>query len=266
MALEGRTIGITADRRGEDQAVMFRRLGAEVLLAPTLQTIKEAPDGLRDLTEQLIDRPPDYLIANTGFGMRLWFEHASKWGKGDALSTALRQVRLIARGPKAAGALSSKGLSASWRAPSEQLAEVADHLLSEGVAGKRVAFQLQGRESPEITTRLENAGAMVTTIPVYRWTKPEGGSRVADLIEKCCQGQVDAITFTAAPQVRFLLEMADSVGSAKTLIDALNNGIVVGCIGPVCASAAREEGIRDPVVPDNWRLGSLVKAVAEALS
>jgi uroporphyrinogen-III synthase len=265
MTLEGRTIGITADRRGEDQAVMFRRLGAEVLLAPTLRTLKEAPDGLREQTEQLIDRPPDYLIANTGFGMRLWFEHAAGWGVDDALRQALGQTRLVARGPKAAGALSSNGLSASWRAASEQLTEVADHLVSEGVAGKRVAFQLQGRDTPEITTRLEAAGATVSTIPVYRWTKPEAGSRVADLIEKCCEGQIDAITFTAAPQVRYLMEMADSAGSAGALIDALNDGIVVGCIGPVCASAAQQEGIRDPVVPDNWRLGSLVKAVAEAL-
>jgi uroporphyrinogen-III synthase len=60
--------------------------------------------------------------------------------------------------------------------------------------------------------------------------------------------------------------MADSLGSAGALIDALNNGVVVGCIGPVCASAAQQEGIREAVVPENWRLGSLVKAVAEALS
>jgi uroporphyrinogen-III synthase len=265
MALEGRTVGITADRRGEDQAVMFRRLGAEVVLAPAMRTIKEAPEGLRETTEELIDRPPDYLIANTGFGLRLWFEHAGAWGLDDALRTALAQTRLVARGPKASGALSSNGLSAWWRAPSEQLTEVADHLVAEGLAGKRVAFQLQGRDTPEITSRLEAGGADVTTIPVYRWTKPEANNAVTDLIERCCRGQIDAVTFTAGPQVHFLVEMADSVGSAAALIDALNNGIVVGCIGPVCASAAREEGIRDPVVPDNWRLGSLVKVVAEAL-
>jgi uroporphyrinogen-III synthase len=143
---------------------------------------------------------------------------------------------------------------------------VADRLVSEGVAGKRVAFQLQGRDDPEITSRLEAAGATVTTIPIYRWSKAEASGRVADLIDRCCRGQIDAITFTAAPQVHYLIEMADSVGAAAALIDALNNGIVVGCIGPVCASAARQEGIRSPVVPDNWRLGSLVKAVADALS
>jgi uroporphyrinogen-III synthase len=66
--------------------------------------------------------------------------------------------------------------------------------------------------------------------------------------------------------VHYLFEMAEAAGQAGPLLAALNSRVVVGCIGPVCASAATEEGIDTPVVPDNWRLGSLVKAVADALA
>jgi uroporphyrinogen-III synthase len=245
---------------------MFRRLGAEVFHAPTMQTVKDPPEELRPITEALIRQPPDYLIANTGFGMRLWLGHASGWGMEDSLKDALRQVRIAARGPKSAGALSSAGVPMWWRAPTEQLGEVADHLIEEGVGGKRVAFQMQGRDAPEITARLEEAGAVVTTIPVYRWVKPPATHRVVELVDRCCRQEIDAITFTAGPQVHYLMELAESTGREQALVQALNDGTVVGCIGPVCASAAREEGIRDPLVPGVWRLGSLVKAVAEALS
>lgn len=264
MQLEGLTVAITADRRGEDQAVMFRRLGADVFHAPTMQTVKDAPEELRPITDALIREPPDYLIANTGFGIRLWLGHAKDWGIEDPLKEALSGVRIAARGPKSAGALSSHGLPMWWRAPNEQLAEVAEHLISEGIAAKRVAFQLQGRDSPEITNRLEDAGAIVTTIPVYKWVK--ASDRVGELVDRCCRHEIDAITFTAGPQVHYLMEMAESTGQTDTLIESLNDSMVVGCIGPVCAAAAKEEGITDPVVPDVWRLGSLVKAVAEALA
>lgn len=243
---------------------MFRRLGAEVFHAPTMQTVKDAPGDLRPITEALIREPPDYLIANTGFGIRLWLGHAKVWGIEDSLKEALRHVRIAARGPKSVGALSSNDLPIWWRAPTEQLAEVAAHLIQEGVGGKRVAFQLQGRDSPEITAGLEQAGAVVTSIPVYRWVKATG--RVGELVDRCCRQEIDAITFTAGAQVHYLMEMAESTGQAEALIGSLNDATVVGCIGPVCASAAREEGIRDPVVPDVWRLGSLVKAVANALA
>ena len=267
--LAGRVIGITAERRAEDQAVLFRRLGAEVVHAPTIHTSLIAdPEVLRSTTEQLVADPPDYLIANTGLGIRAWIEAATGWGLDVALVEAMQSVRIAARGPKAAGAVSLSKLRVWWRAPTEQLAELADHLLEEGVAGKRVAFQLHGDDGSELTSRLEDAGATVIPIPVYRWSVPggESGRAVLELIERSCAGGIDAVTFTAGQQVRNLFALAESFGRASEMLEAFGRRRPMGaCIGPVCAGVAKEEGISDPVVPDNWRLGSLVKAVSAAL-
>ena len=268
-SLAGFTIGITADRRGDDQAVMFRRLGAEVVQGPTIQTLS-VPDRheLTRRTQDIIADPPDYLIANTGLGIRTWLAHATEISRDEELREALGKGRIAARGPKAAGAVSMAGLTVWWRSPSEQLAEVTSHLIAQDVAGRRIAFQLHGDDSKDVTSSLEKAGASVVAIPVYRWAAPEGGQldRALNLIEMCCRGQIDAITFTAGPQVRNMMELADAAGRAEELRRALNSKVVVGCIGPVCAGVAREEGIDDPVVPANWRLGSLVRAVAGALT
>lgn len=267
--LEGRIVGITAERRASDQAVLFRRLGAEVLLAPTMHTSSlPDPDGLRRVSAHLIEQPPDFLVANTGMGIRLWMEAATDWGMSDALTDALRNALVVARGPKAAGAVTSSKLQVWWRSPSEQLADLANHLLETGVSGKRIAFQLHGADQPEIVTRLERAGATVIPISVYKWSVPadqgEGGAN--GLIERACAGEIDAITFTAGLQVRNLFAVAEEHGRSAALVDAFRSKHpFAGCIGPVCARAALDEGITDPVVPDNWRLGSLVKAVAEAL-
>ena len=263
--LAGRTIGVTADRRGEDQVVMFTRLGADVVLGPTISTVKVPdPDLLRQRTDDLIAEPPDYVIANTGIGMRTWIEYADKWGRGEALREALGRVRLVTRGPKASAALSSNDLESWFRSESEQLAGVVEHLLNTGVQGKRVAFQLHGDDGAEVAGKLAAAGATVTTIPVYVWRLPTDPAPAIGLIDRTCEGQIDALTFTAGPQVRSMFELAGPrQGELRTV---LNSGRVVsGCIGPVCAGVAIECGIADPVVPNAWRLGSLVKAVSEAL-
>jgi len=60
LPLTGRTIGVTADRRGDDQQVMFGRLGAEVVLGPTISTVKlPDPALLRRRTEEIIAAPPE---------------------------------------------------------------------------------------------------------------------------------------------------------------------------------------------------------------
>jgi uroporphyrinogen-III synthase len=266
--LSGRTVGVTADRRGDDQVVMFERMNATVVLGPTISTVRiPDPEALRRRTAEIADEPPDYLIANTGIGMRTWFAAADEWGMGSDLIGALGRTRLACRGPKAAAALSSAGLAAWWRSPSQQLGELTDHLIAEELAGKRVALQLHGDDGAEFVQRLEAAGAAVTTIPVYVWRPPEDRGPALGLIERTCAGEVDAVTFTAGPQVRSLMDLAAGAGRRDELVAALTGGrVVVGCIGPVCAGVATELGITPSVVPANWRLGSLVKAVAEALS
>jgi uroporphyrinogen-III synthase len=246
--LAGFTVGVTADRRGEEQALMLRRLGVEVLRGPSVETLHVAEgDGvLRARVDALIGQPPDFLVANTGLGIRSLFALAAGWGLEDELRSALGRVRIAARGPKAAGAVRLAGLPVWWRAPTEQLDEVGDHLVAEGVAGRRVVFQLHGSDRESLAPALRAAGAEV-------------------LIEACCEGRVDAVTFTAGPAVRNLIELADTVGRAGGLLDALNGQVAVVCVGPVCAAVAREEGLTHPLVPDAWRLGSMVRLVGDTL-
>lgn len=265
-ALRGRTVGVTADRRGDDQSVMWRRLGAEVIRGAAIRSepvVDQRP--LRGVVADLIADPPRWLVANTGYGMRALFALVEEWGEADHLRAALARGQVVARGPKAAGAVRSMGLELAWRSPSEQLTEVADHLIGEGIAGAKIAFQLHGDDAAEFTTSLEAAGAEVVAVPIYRWTRPGDDEPALSLIDACCAGGVDALTFTSAPGVRNFMAVAEGAGRSNELVEAAG-GMVIGCVGPVCAAAAAEEGFTDVVVPDAWRLGSLVRAVAEALA
>lgn len=265
--LAGFTVGVTADRRSEDQAVLLGRLGVEVVRGPVLRTeLEPVDDDLLVATKRIIADPPDVLVANTGFGIRAWWARAAAWGLDDELGAALGGARLVARGPKAAGALRSLGMAVWWRSPSEQLESVVDHLVAVGVQGAGVALQLHGEDSRAVVERLEVAGARVQEVPVYRWALPTDDRAAVALIRRCCEGSVDAVTFTAGPAVRQFLDLAEAEGVAGALLAALNGRMVVVCVGPVCAGVAREEGIVAPVLPEHWRLGSMVKLVGTTLA
>jgi uroporphyrinogen-III synthase len=269
-SLTGFTVGITADRRWNEQAALFERRGASVIHGPTIRTIPlGAETPLRRATEEVIARPPAVLIANTGLGIRSWFANADSWGMGRALEAALGKTRIYARGPKASGAIHSAGLAVVARARTERLSEVVDLVLDNLVPGERVVLQLDGSwESVEVQ-RLRGAGAEVGTLPIYRWTRPDDTGLALRLADSVISGRVQAVTFTAGPAIRNWLAIAAEQGVDSELREALTDGrTVVGCVGPVCTDAAAAEGLLSPhtVQPDAFRLGPLVRTVAERLT
>lgn len=267
--LDGFTVGITADRRADEQASLFERRGAAVVLGPAIRTLPLGEDeGLRAATEAVIASPPDALIANTGLGIRSWFGAAESWDLGDALLEALGETRVYARGPKASGAIHSLGLDVVARAPTERLSECIELVCSDLPPGALVALQRDG--GPEVTgvTRLQDAGLTVLEIPVYRWQLPDDPRGATRLAEAVVAGRVHAVTFTAGPAIGSWLALAAQAGLDDALRAALASGcVVVGCVGPACAEAAAEHGIAggDLVIPRTSRLGPLVRAVAERL-
>lgn len=265
--LAGLTIGITAQRRADEQASLFHARGAETLWGPTLRVFTITDDDeLRAATEQVIRRPPDYLLASTGFGMRTWFSAADAWGLRPALLDALGQAKVANRGAKAASANGGAGLAEWWRAPDERFEEVLDRVLAEPLAGAHVAVQVHGLPDPRAVTRLTEAGAEVTVVDGYRASLPADMGPARALVDAACSGDLAAVTFTTAPAVHNLFVAADADGRADDLRTALNGPVVAACVGPVCAEGAMEEGITDPLVPPRSRLVPLVQTLTERLA
>jgi uroporphyrinogen-III synthase len=267
--LEGFTVGVTADRRWEQQSELLARRGARVIHAPTIRTdYLTAEATVRNATAQVLRRPPDVFVATTGIGVRAWFEAAQTWGLADGLAAGLAGARLVARGPKAVAALEANGLSGSERVPGESMQEVLDLLLRSDPAGKVVVVQEYGQHTgAELAGPLAAAGARVLSVPIYRWRVPADPEPAYRLLDAMAAGEVDAVTFTSAPAVRNLLALADAADRGDEARDAFNRRhVIAACVGPVCARSAREEGIEAPVAPDVGRLGLLVRSLSDELA
>jgi len=268
LPLAGRTVGITADRRWREQADLFSKRGAAILHGPTMRTIDLSRDeGLRRVTEELVAAPPDYSVVTTGMGFRMWLAAAGEWGLDRTLLAALAGGTVIARGAKSASAATGAGLDVAWRAPRETLEEIVEHLSAhDGIERASVAVQLFDLAGhPALDALRARAGTLVE-IPVYRWRLPDDPGPAHRLIEATVARRLDAVTFTSQPAVHHLFRLAEGTGSADALRTAFATDVLPACIGPVCALAAREEGIERLVHPDPPRLPVMVRQVTELLS
>jgi len=264
--LAGYTVAVTAARRREELGALLDRRGARVVYAPAIRLVPLADDTeLVAATREVLSAPVDLVIVTTGVGFRGWLEAAEAWDL--PLVEHLRSARVLARGPKARGAIRGGGLVDAWSPESESSAEVLDHLLSgaEGpLDGRRIAVQLHGDPLPELVAGLRGTGAEVLTVPVYRWVLPEDVGPVRRLVASVVAGAVDAVTFTSAPAAASLLQVAEELGERDALVAAFRERVLAFAVGSVTAGPLTAAGF-PTCQPERPRLGALAREVAARL-
>ena len=264
--LAGYTVAVTAARRKEELGALLDRRGARVVYAPAIRIVPLSDDAeLVAATREVLSKPVDLVIATTGVGFRGWVEAADAWDL--PLVDHLRAARVLARGPKARGAIRGGGLVDAWSPESESSAEVLSHLLSgaEGpLEGRRIVVQLHGDPLPELVTGLRQSGAEVLTVPVYRWVLPEDVAPVHRLVASVIAGSIDCVTFTSAPAAASLLQVAEEDGRRDELVAALTDRVTVVAVGPVTAGPLDAAGIPS-FQPERARLGALAREVVARL-
>ena len=262
--LAGFTVGVTAARRREELGAALERRGARIVYGPAIRIVPLADDTeLLDATRRCLSAPPDVLVATTGIGFRGWMDAAETWDLADELQKALGGASILARGPKARGAVRACGLREDWSPESESSGEVLDHLLSGvDVAGRRVAVQLHGEPLPGLVEGLRDAGAEVIEVPVYRWVPPDDEQPLRKLIELVAAASVDAVAFTSAPAAANFLRTAAQ--QDVDVVAPLRDRVLAACVGPVTAGPLERAGI--PVVqPARARLGALAREIVDQL-
>lgn len=261
-ALEGCRIVIAVDRRSSELTAALERHGASVVQAPALTIVPHVDDAtLLERTRELIASPPDIVVATTGVGFRGWIEAAHEADLADELERALAGAQIVARGPKARGAIQQAGFTADWVAESETAAELGEFLVAEGVAGKRIAVQHHGSGADGLDELFASHGADVVSLTVYRWGPPADPAAVRRTVLAAAAGEVDAVLFTSAPGTAEWLAEARRAEAVEALRERAARGrLVMAAVGPVTVAPLRDAGIR-AIVAERGRLGSLVRSV-----
>ena len=264
-ALLGHIIAITGDRRVEELTSHVRALGGTVLHGPMLHTkpISDDDSKLREATAAIIRRPPAYLVATTGIGIRSWMNAAARWGVRDELLESLSFTRILARGPKVAGAVTEAGLLVWSTDPVGRTMSMIDKLPAAALRNAHVAVQLPGDAMVDVVRRLHLVSADVTPLVVYDWSWPDDLRPPRRVLRAVVDRRVSAVTFTSRPAVQNFVALAERDGLLNDVAQAFRESVVPVCVGSVTADALRTATGADPAEPERPLLGMMVQTVAD---
>jgi uroporphyrinogen-III synthase len=266
--LAGRYIALPESRELDLFADMLVKRGARVLRCP-LVSIHDALDqqSITRWIETFVSDPWDDLILLTGEGLRRLLGTAERAGGSlrDDFIAQLGRVRKLTRGPKPGTALRTIGLKTDLIALEPTTEGVIRTLQSENLEGRRVAVQLYGTEPNLLLMNfLREAGAVVSSIAPYVYADDVEDVRVEELVTAILDGQLDAVAFTSATQVRRLFQIGRRQCGEQALIDGLSR-LKVAAVGPVVADELRGRKVQVDLMPESsFFMKPLVRELVKA--
>lgn len=195
--LFGRRVVVTRSRaQAAELTTRFTELGADVLEIPCIKT--SAPVNVQSLTEALLElNSYDWLVFTSANGVTSFFEY---FFKGFKDTRDIGGVRIAAVGPATAAKLRELHLQVDLMPEEATGAKIAREFAKfESVENLKVCLLRAEVANPDLPRALEELGAIVDDIPVYRTVaEPDA---LADVSAKLLATGADWITFTSASTV-----------------------------------------------------------------
>ena len=265
--LAGKTIAVPETRDLVSFASMLEDLGASVIRCP-LVGILDAPDAapIECWLNELADGTFKDVILLTGEGLRRLIGFAVRAGMADRAWFGLAAVRKITRGPKPAKALIEIGLRPDVASSAPTTAGVIETLRQFDLSGRHVGVQLYGENPNEaLIDFLLDAGAHPEPVSPYIYAPASHASLVQQLIVDMAAGRVDLLAFTSAPQVRRLVEVAETFLMQETLAAGIAK-TKIASVGPVVAEELAKQGWTAAIQPkSSFIMKVLVKEIVEVM-
>ncbi|MDU4695091.1 MULTISPECIES: uroporphyrinogen-III synthase [Paenibacillus] len=259
--LEGKRIALTGPRRAEELGKLVENMGGTPMYRPAQGTVLLDDQVLRSGIVDWVKQPPDWSIFTTGMGLDALFDMAEEMGVADPLREHLQTGKIAARGYKTVNALKKRQLTPIVRDDDGSTEGLIRGLADHDLRGASVMLQLHGDPAPRLVTWLEEQGATCRQLLPYRHIAPPAEA-LEQLLSDILAGQVDAVTFTSGPQVRFLMEHAERQGRLEVLMDALQGPVLAVAVGKVTAAGLYEAGVPRVLAPKEERMGSMMVELA----
>lgn len=255
--LFGRRIVVTRPREQSRELVeLLEEQGAQVIQAPTVRMADASDRKPLELACRAI-ASYSWLVLPTLMGTDVFLR---RFVSGDRDIRDLKGVGICAVGQSSVERFNALGIRVDV-APAEYRPETIVEALAKGngLTGQRVLLPLVEGSHDILAAELRKRGAEVVEVPAYRTVRVfpgEGGE--PDLHKMLLERDVDVVTFGNPSTVR---EFVDLYGADADVVSDLLKDVVVACVGPVTAQAARGYGITTHIVSGDHTNAGLVAAI-----
>jgi uroporphyrinogen-III synthase len=268
MALNGMTVVAFESRMATEITRLIERYGGRPLVAPVLREVPlEGNPAVREFGVRLLDGQIDLLILLTGVGTTALFDQLKTHYSWSSIKAALQQITIVTRGLKSVAALKAVGLQATLTAPEPNTWTdlIAALDLHRPVNGLRIAVQEYGVSNPDLLQALEQRGAEVFPVPIYKWALPEDLGPIRHTLDDIIAGRASVILITNAAQVDHVMQVLEQDGKVEAFRAALKK-MVVASIGPIASGRLHHHDWPVDFEPSHPKMGMLVKEVSAQAS
>lgn len=264
---DGLTVVAFESRMVQEMIQLIQRYGGNPLVAPSLKEIPlESNAEALHFGERLLAGTLDMVMLLTGVGTRILVDVLQTRWPLTAITNALSQVILVARGPKPVNALKGFGLSPHVTVPEpntwRDILQTLDALHPNGLHGKTIAVQEYGMSNQDLINGLASRGAIVNPVPVYRWALPSDLSPLRHAIERIMNHEAHVALFTNAAQVDHVFQIAHERYDADRFGQALGR-LVIASIGQITSERLREYGLSADLEPSHPKMGIFIKEASQ---
>lgn len=224
-------------------------LGGEAICLPTIEIVP--PPSFKDLDLAVVDLDHyDMVILTSVNAVQTLFERMLE---NHQYFGVLRQLKLVAVGPKTAAALEEYKLHPDL-VPEDHRAEgILAALLAQGVAGKRVLYPRAAAARPLLAEGLRQAGALVDDPVAYESIVPaQSAEKIRAVLE---DGTLDAICFSSSSTFIHLQQMLGND------LSRLQGQTAFFSIGPQTSATIRRLGFKVDLEPESWTMEALLQAM-----
>jgi uroporphyrinogen-III synthase len=263
---QGLTVLTLESRRGQEMVKLIETYGGKAFHAPAMREvpISSNPEALK-FAEALFAGKFDVVIFLTGVGARALLSVLEDAYPAEKVFEGLRNVSVIARGPKPVLVLREWKVPIALTAPEpntwRELLQALDDSRTD-LHSKRVAVQEYGVSNAELIDGLHERGADVTRVPVYRWDLPEDTGPLHAAVNEVIAGRIDVALFTTGVQIDHFFQIAEREGKKEQLKAGMER-LVKASIGPMTSDALRSHGLLVDLESSHPKMGFLVKEAGE---
>ena len=255
--LFGKRIVVTRPREQSAELVeALEQLGASVIEAPTIRIVPPEDFGPLDEACATVGQY-DWVVFTSANGVDYFFQRLAL---SPVDTRALSGVKLCAIGPGTADRLTRHCLKVDLVPPEYRAEAVVEALRATGdLTGKKFLLPRADLAREMLADELRRSGAQITDVIAYRSVPVEADrNNEPDIYRMLLDKKVDVVTFTSASTVRNFVRLY----GVEPVADLLQP-VAIASIGPVTAEAAQQCGIRTSIMPAEYTIPGLVRAIVE---
>jgi len=258
--LFGKRILITRPREQIDEIMsLLTDMGAFCI---PFSTISIVPPDKWDLCDSAIANIKNYnwIIFTSKNGVKFFFSRFHELGND---IRDLKGIKIGAIGPKTAQALKDMYININF-VPKEYRAEgIVSYISNIEIKGKRFLLPRAEKARDYLPTKLEQMGAEVDIVPVYKNVLPNIHGDYIEYVKKMFLNKdIHIAVFTSPSTFQNFLKLMNIDEDIEKIRDFLN-GTKIACIGPVTGNVIEKTGLSINIMPERYTVSNLVDSIVK---